>query len=420
MCQRFFCQIDSFRLGINASCDLLKHPKKGAMEMNMRRIMINICYATLALLLTSAGVVSAREMSSPTEFISAPNLSSVNYLPITLRNFPFRAGFVTDLAGIDDNGFNATQWAGVERAIDELGIAGSYLESSHSSQFEPNLRQFASQDYGLTIASGFMLGGALANVAAQYPNNMFTIVDYSYPDMFGNGECIPNVQGQIFKVDQAAFLAGYLAAGMTETGKIGWFGGMKIPTVTIFGIGYQKGMEHYNSVHTDNVQLIGWDSATGNGYFTDDFSDKTKGKEATEYLFNEGADIFMPVGGIIGEPGFNVARQNDGYGIWVDLDGFYILPQHQDVMLTSVMKNMDNSVYDVIEAAMEGNFNGCGVYKGDLVNEGVGIAPYHSLAGAVPAWLKVEVETLKANIISGLISDTGCISYPQHCPGGMY
>jgi basic membrane protein A len=304
--------------------------------------------------------------------------------------------------------------------MDELGVDGRYLESNQASQFEPNLIEFASQDYDLTIASGWFLVGALANAAAQYPDNEFTIVDFTYPDIFGHDECIPNVQGQIFKVDQAAFLVGYLAAGMTETDKIGWFGGAPIPTVTIFGVGFQEGMEHYNSVHATNVQLLGWDNETGDGLFTGDFVDKTKGKEATESLFDEGADIFMPVGGLIGEPGFDVARQRGGYGIWVDIDGFYLLPQHSDVMLTSVMKNMDNSVYDVIKAAMEGNFEGCGVYMGDLANAGVGIAPYHFLDSAVPVGLKSEIEALKAKIISGQIPDTGCISYPQYCPGGLY
>ena len=95
--------------------------------------------------------------------------------------------------------------------------------------------------------------------------------------------------------------------------------------------------------------LLGWDNETGEGLFTGDFGDLTKGKEATESLFDEGADIFIPVGGLIGTPGFDVARERGGYGIWVDVDGYNLLPEARDVMLTSVMKNMDNSVYDVIE-----------------------------------------------------------------------
>jgi basic membrane protein A len=339
----------------------------------------------------------------------------------------FKVGFVTDTGGIDDKSFNTTQWKGVERAMDELGVEGQFIQSDEASQYEPNLTEFASQDYGLVIASGFFLGGDLAKVAAQYPDIKFTIVDYAYPDPFGvpegivgNAECIPNVQGQVFKTDQAAFLAGYLAAGMSKTGKLGYFGGAKIPTVTIFGVGFQAGMEYYNEVHGTNVVLVGWDNETGEGLFTGDFVDLTKGKESTESLFDEGVDIFMGVGGLIGSPGFDVARERGGYGVWVDVDGYVLLPEHADVMLTSVMKNMDNSVYDVIKAAVDGSFKGCDVYVGDLKNEGVGIAPFHDLDSAVPAELKTEVEDLQKKIVSGEISDTGCISYPQHCPGGLY
>ena len=347
--------------------------------------------------------------------------------PVMTEAPTFRVGFVTDTGGIDDKSFNTTQWNGVLRAQEELGVQAQFIQSDEATQYEPNLTEFASQGYDLVIASGFFLGGDLAKVAAQYPDVNFTIVDYAYPDPFGvpegvvgNAECIPNVEGQIFKTDQAAFLAGYLAAGMTETGKLGYFGGAKIPTVTIFGVGFQAGMEYYNEVHGTDVQLIGWDNATGEGLFTGDFSDLTKGKESTESLFDEGADIFMGVGGLIGSPGFDVARERGGYGIWVDVDGFNLLPEASDVLLTSVLKNMDNSVYAVINDTMEGNFNGCGVYVGELANEGVGIAPYHDLDSAVPAELKAEIEDLQQQIISGEITDTGCISFPEQCPGGLY
>jgi basic membrane protein A len=339
----------------------------------------------------------------------------------------FRVGFVTDTGGIDDKSFNTNQWEGVQRAVKELGVEAQFIQSDEATQYESNLAEFASQGYELVIASGFFLGGDLAKVAAQYPDNKFTIVDYAYPDPFGvpegvvgHSECIPNVMGQVFRTDQAAFLAGYLAAGMTKTGKIGYFGGMKIPTVTYFGVGYQAGMEHYNEVHGTEVELIGWDNETGEGLHTGDFMDLTKGKEATESLFDEGVDIFIPVGGLIGAPGFDVARERGGYGIWVDVDGYDLLPEARDVLLTSVMKKMDTSVYSVIEETMEDQFKGCDVYIGDLANDGVGIAPYHDLEDAIPDELKAEIEDLKQKIISGEISDTGCISYPEHCPVGLY
>ncbi len=377
----------------------------------------------LAVLMIASIVLSAcgtTATTAPTQAVVATQV------PVPTAK-PYKVGFVTDTGGIDDQSFNTTQWNGVQRAVKELGVQAKFIQSDEATQYTPNLTEFASQGYDLVVAAGFFLGGDLAKVAAQYPDVKFSIVDYSYPDPFGvpegvvgNKECIPNVEGQIFKTDQAAFLAGYLAAGMSKTGKLGYFGGAKIPTVTIFGVGFQQGMEYYNQVHGTSVTLIGWDNKTGEGLFTGDFADLTKGKEATQSLFDEGADIFMGVGGLIGSPGFDVARERGGYGIWVDVDGYNLLPEARDVMLTSVMKNMDNSVFDVIKASMDGKFNGCGVYVGSMENNGVGIAGYHDVDSKVPADLKAEVEALKAKIVSGEIKDTGCISYPASCPGGLY
>ena len=384
----------------------------------MKKSMFIFTISVLCLVLITSLALAAQD-PIPTNSLGRAENSSENtiYLPLQLRNYHpkfFQVGFVTDTAGMYDQFFSTTIWNGVLRAQDHFGISAEYLESTDADQFEPNLTQFASQGYDLVIASGYLLCGPLANVAAQFPHINFTIVDYTYP------ECIPNVQGQIFKTDQAAFLTGYLAAGMTKTGKLGYFGGFNIPPVTIFAVGFQAGVEHYNQAHSTNIELLGWESATGHGLFTNDWSDQAKGKAFTEDVFDEGADIFMPVGGMIGALGFDVARTRGGYGIWVDLDGYDILPGARDVMLTSVLKNLDNSVYDVIKATKDGNFNGCGDYLGDIANKSVGIAPYHDLDSAVPAALKAEIEALKAEIASGVINDTGCVSYPQHCPGGLY
>jgi basic membrane protein A len=341
----------------------------------------------------------------------------------------FCVGFVTDTGGINDDSFNETQWNGIQLAVDVYGdIETQFIQSDEATQYTPNLTEFASQGYDLIIAAGYLLTSDLAKVSVQYPDIDFVIFDDGFPNDFavpdeedlGHDECIPNVRGSQYKTDQAAFLAGYLAAGMTKTGKIGYFGGIPLPTVTIFGVGFQHGMEHYNSVHGTSVELIGWDNETGEGLFTFDFEDLTKGKEATESLFDEGADIFIPVGGMIGSPGFDVARERGGYGIWVDTDGYYSVPGVQDVILTSVQKNMDATMRDIVVGAYEGAFVGCENYVGDMVNDGVGLAPYHDLEEMVPDDLADEVAELAQKIVNGEITDTGCISYPQHCPTGLY
>ena len=368
------------------------------------------------------------EVEKIVEVIETVEVEKVVEVPVTEEPVEvIKVGYVTDTGGIDDKSFNTAQWKGIEKAEEEGIVDARFIQSDEATQYEPNITEFASQGYDLVIASGFFLGGDLAKVAAQYPDVKFSIVDYTYPDPFsvpegvvGHAECIPNVMGQIFKTDQAAYLAGYLAAGMTKTGKVGYFGGAKIPTVTIFGVGFQKGIEAYNEAHGTEVELIGWDNETGEGLFTGDFVDLTKGKEATESLFDEGADIFIPVGGLIGSPGFDVARERGGYGIWVDVDGYWLLPEARDVLLTSVMKNMEQSVYDVIKDTQQGAFNGCGVYVGDLANNGVALGSYHLLEDSISDELKAEIEDLKLKIISGELEDTGCLSYPQHCPTGLY
>jgi basic membrane protein A len=340
----------------------------------------------------------------------------------------FKVGFVTDTGGINDDSFNESQWNGIQMAADEQeGIEVQFIQSDEAMQYEPNLTEFASQGYDLVVAAGYFLTGDVAKVAAQYPDVNFVLMDDTFPNDFavpegelGHSECIPNVMGVAFKTDQSAFLAGYLAAGMTKTGKIGYFGGIPLPTVTIFGVGMQAGMEYYNSVHGTDVELIGWDSATGEGLHTMDFEDLTKGKEATESLFDEGADIFIPVGGMIGAPGFDVARERGGYGIWVDTDGYYSVSGAQDVVLTSVIKQMDMLMHDIVLAAYNDNFAGCTEYIGDLSNTGVNLAPYHDLDSAVPDDLKAEIEDLKQKIISGEITDTGCVSSPDYCAPGLY
>ena len=385
--------------------------------------------AVLVMLVTACGPAATTVAPPPPTAVPPTTVPPTAVPPTAVppTAVPFRVGFVTDTGGIADKSFNQTQWEGITRAVTDLGIEAKYIQSTEASQYTPNLTEFASQGYDLIIASGFFLGADLAKVAAQYPNVKFSIVDYAYPDPFGvpagvvgNAECIPNVMGQVFKTDQAAYLAGYLAAGMTKTGIIAYYGGAKIPSVTIFGVGFQAGMEAYNAAHGTTVELKGWDNATGEGVFTGDFSDLVKAKQTATSLYDEGADIVMGVGGLIGAPSFALARERGGYGIWVDTDGFVRWPDDRDVMLTSIMKMMDQSQYDLIKNTMDGKFAGCTNYIGDMVNGGVGIADYHDLASAVPDTLKAEIEALKAKIISGEIKDTGCISFPNSCPGGLY
>ena len=158
----------------------------------------------------------------------------------------FKAGMVTDIGGIDDASFNATSWHGMELAADKLGIEVQYLESQQQTDYAANITQFLDQDYNIIVTVGFLLGDDTETFAKDNPDTDFAIVDYAYENTYDN------LLGLTFSTDQAAFMAGYAAAAMTQTGKVGTFGGIEIPTVTIFMVGFEGGVNYYNEQHGRN------------------------------------------------------------------------------------------------------------------------------------------------------------------------
>ena len=308
-----------------------------------------------------------------------------------------RVGMVTDMGGIDDKSFNATSWAGVARAIRELKIEGRYLESQQQADYAKNIQEFISQKYDMIITVGFLLGDATKEFALKNPGTKFAIVDFAYDPV------IPNVLGLTFATDEAAFLAGYLAAGMTKTKIVATFGGIPIPPVTIFMDGFEAGVKYYNQVHKTNVRVLGWNAKTGKGSFVGNFESTDDGRRTAEALFDEGADIIMPVAGPVGLGAAAAAKARNKMFIGVDTDWYVSAPEFKEIYLTSVMKNMDNAVFDAIKLAQEGKFKG-GVYVGTLANGGVGIAPFHEYDNKVPAWLKRELDEVKQKLIRGEIN----------------
>ena len=305
----------------------------------------------------------------------------------------FRGCLVTDQGGVDDASFNETAWAGMQRAESELGIEISVLESNSEADFEPNIQAFIEQDCDLIVTVGFLLGEATAAAAEANPDQLFAIVD--------EGIEADNLLGLTFATEQAGFLAGYVAAGMTETGTIGTYGGINIPPVTVFMDGYLAGASYYNDEMGTSVVVEGWDGT--DGLFTGNFESQDDGRNITDTLLQAGADIVMPVAGPVGL-GTATAIEDFGSGtmIWVDTDGFEST-QFGELMLTSVMKNMDVAVFDAMSSVVDGTFSG-GIYVGTLENEGVGLAPFHDYEDEVPAEIKDAIDELTAGIIAGDIS----------------
>ncbi len=306
---------------------------------------------------------------------------------------------VTDTGGIDDNSFNQTAWQGVLDAQEQLGVEGRFLESQAETDYEANINSLLGGQCGLIVTVGFLLGDATATAAAANPDQKFSIVDFAYDPV------VPNIMAQVYATDQAAFLAGYVSAGMTKTDIVGTFGGINIPPVTIFMDGFVAGVNYYNDQKGTNVTVLGWNPETREGLFTNNFDSLDDGRAFAQNLYDEGADIVLPVAGPVG---LGSAALADELGIeqlkiiGVDADLYLTDPAKQHVYLTSIVKRMDSTVFQVIEAAMTGTFEG-GLIVGTLENGGVGLAPFHDMEALVPDELKSELETVRARVIDGSI-----------------
>ena len=302
---------------------------------------------------------------------------------------------VTDVGCIDDKSFNATAWKGIEDAVDQLGVEGAFLESQQQTDYEKNINAWLEEGCDLIVTVGFLLGDATGAAADANPEQKFSIVDMAYDPTK------PNVVGQVFAVNEAGFLAGYLGAGVSETGKLGTFGGIQIPPVTDFMDGYVLGAAYYNEVHGTDVEVLGWDPASGTGLFTGNFESTDDGRAMGESLMDEGADIIMPVAGPVGLGTAAAAQERGGvYIVGVDNDWAIINEEYADITLTSILKNMDKVTFAVIESVLDGTFEG-GLAFGTLENGGVGLAPFHELESKVSAELQAELADLAAKLIAG-------------------
>lgn len=313
---------------------------------------------------------------------------------------------VTDVGGVDDKGFNQKAFKGVQDAQAQLGVEAVVLESQAETDYATNIQSFVDQGCGIIITVGFLLGDATKEAANANPDIPFSIVDFAYAegDITNN-----NVLGQVFNTDEAAFLAGYLAAGMSKSGKVGTFGGVNIPPVTIFMDGFYYGVQKYNADNGTNVEVLGWDPAKQKGLFTENFESLDDGRTFAQNLVDEGADIVMPVAGPVGLGSAALASElgtDKLMIIGVDSDQYESDTANAGVYLTSVLKNMDVTTFNAIQSVVDGTFEG-GVTVGTLENGGVGLAPFHDMEAAVPAELAAQLETIKAGIIDGSVSVKG-------------
>ena len=370
----------------------------------------NVKIASAVFAVAALGLAGCGGSTTTAESSAAPAASAAASAPAASEPAAAapKACEVTDVGGVDDKGFNQKAYKGVTDAADQLGVEAIVLESQAETDYEPNIQAFVDQGCNIIVTVGFLLGDATMTAANANPDIPFTIVDYAYGDNEDGTPMIANnnVLGQIFNTDEAAFLAGYLAAGTTKTGKVGTFGGINIPPVTIFMDGFYFGVQKYNADNGTNVEVLGWDPMTQKGLFTENFESLADGRAFAQNLVDEGADIVMPVAGPVGLGSAALATElgtDKLMIIGVDSDQYESDPANQAVYLTSVLKNMDVTTFNAIKAVIDGTFAG-GVTVGTLENGGVGLAPYHDMDSMVSPELKEQMTALQVGIIDGSVS----------------
>ncbi len=295
---------------------------------------------------------------------------------------PIKVVLVTDIGGLGDKAFNDGCWLGVQKAVKDFGVKAKVIQSYEQEDYVPNITN-AAEHGDVVMAAGFLMTDAMAKVAPMYPKKYFIIVDTVVK--------APNVASFLFKEQEGAFLAGMLAAAVTKKGIVGYVGGMKIPPVIRFAVGYEAGVRTYCAITGKKVKVI--------GSYTGTFNDAAKGKAAAMSLFGQGADIVFHIAGQTGLGVIEAAKEKgEGYfAIGVDLNQDAIAPGR---VLTSVLKRVDVAAYLGIKMVVEGKFKG-GIYELGLKENGVGLTDMKYTRKYIPKKVLALIEKAKKAIIEG-------------------
>jgi basic membrane protein A and related proteins len=268
-----------------------------------------------------------------------------------------KAGVVTDIGGLNDRSFNFLANKGLEDAEGDLGVEGRVLISKSNGDYVPNLSTLAQQQYDLTVGVGFLMADALATVSGKFPQNNFAIVDFPASGLKGKPQ---NVEGLLFKEQEAGYLAGYLAglwAKDNNATTVSTVGGQKIPPVDHYIAGFQAGAKKANpGIKTLNA-------------YSQDFVDQAKCKEIALDQIAQGSKVVFQVAGQCGLGALDAAKEKGVQGIGVDADQAYL----GDFILTSALKKVDVAVFDAIKRAQDGSFKGGTDVIATVENGGVGL-----------------------------------------------
>ncbi|QQS32622.1 MAG: BMP family ABC transporter substrate-binding protein [Acidobacteriota bacterium] len=316
-----------------------------------------------------------------------------------------RVGIVFDIGGKNDRSFNAAAWEGVQRAERDLPICLYDVEPGNPTSIEPAMRAFAEKNFDLIIGVGFAQGPIMQKVAVDYPNIRFAIVDGVIFDKDGKTP-LQNVASLVFHEHEGSYLVGMIAASKSKTGTLGFIGGMDIPLIHRFAKGYEEGAK---SVNPNAKVIINYVGVTDHAW-----NNPGKGKELSLAQIEKGADIIFTAAGNSGLGAFDAVEQYgrnaqgeaNKFVIGVDSNQNAVKP---GFVLTSMVKRVDNAVYDVVKEVLEGRFQG-GFHVFGLDKDGVAYAMDEHNDGLIPADVIEKTEAARTKIIAGEIKVTDAMA----------
>lgn len=304
---------------------------------------------------------------------------------------PLRVGLVFDVGGRGDKSFNDSAYRGLDRAVHELGVQAEFIEPGEGADRESGIRLLAAEGFDLIIGVGFIFSDDLYAAAHEYPRTRFACIDYAKFDAHGFVVPPPNMVALKFREEEGAFLTGALAALVSKTKAIGFVGGMDMPLIHKFEAGYAAGAK---AVCAECRVLVGYAGVTG-----DAFKNPQKGKELALAQYSAGADVVFHAAGSTGLGVFEAARQTGHYAIGVDADQWDEAPGR---VLTSMTKQLDVSVLEIVRDAQRGTWKG-GVKVFGLAEQGVDYVYDDHNRALIGEDVRAQVEALRKKIIAGEI-----------------
>ena len=263
----------------------------------------------------------------------------------------YKISLILDEGGVNDQSFNQSSWEGALRAKEQFGVEVNYIESKSESEYLANIETAIDDEADLIIGVGFKLTDTIEEAAKSYPEQKFAIIDGAYEE-------IPsNVQPILFNEEEAGYCVGLIASKITKTNKLGFIGGMEIPSVTGFKDGFERALKEENP----NIKLL--------TQYANSFTDGAKGKAIAQQMISQGTDIIFTAGGGVNQGAWEACSEANIKSIGVDMPSNQFAP---NVIITSALKRVDVGVESVIKDLVDGKFEGGKVKMFDLSNGGVG------------------------------------------------